>query len=82
MPTGCSDCGRPATGVYDLAGRPKTRKELEDKLKENPSLATDYDRPLCNQCATNRGLIEDPATPPAKKPLTPAERLAELEGES
>ncbi len=46
---GCSDCGKPAVGTFDIAYRPQG-----DMSRLSSSDLSMYDRPLCKDCVTRR----------------------------
>jgi len=49
---GCSDCGQPSVGIFDVEPKPLGYNPL---TLENSKKGL-YDRPLCASCATARGL--------------------------
>jgi hypothetical protein len=61
MPVGCSDCGQPSVGTFDIVYSHKDSNgtDIQDTITKG--------RPLCSNCATARKLtLPSPPPPPSK----------------
>ena len=65
MPVGCSDCGRPSVGLFDVKSRPADYDAANlDRTTSVASIRSLYDRPLCAECSTARKATPSPVAAP------------------